>query len=99
MIADGTESRARDGQRYNPAANALICPSGEVERRFTPSPIVPLMIAAAMIRSRPPMKLLSSPLSPFAARVRLAIYAGSLPVELAPANLWLPTGQRLRRRG
>lgn len=40
------------------------------------------------------MKLLNSPLSPFAARVRLAIYAGSLPVELAPSNMWLPTGQK-----
>jgi glutathione S-transferase len=40
------------------------------------------------------MKLLSSPLSPFAARVRLAIHAGSLPVEVAPSNMWTATGQK-----
>ncbi len=40
------------------------------------------------------MKLLSSALSPFAARVRLAIHAYSLPVEIAPANLWLAAGQQ-----
>jgi len=38
------------------------------------------------------MKLLSAALSPFAARVRVAIYAKSLPVEIAPANLFLPSG-------
>ena len=38
------------------------------------------------------MKLLSSALSPFAARVRLAIHARSLPVEVVPANMWSSTG-------
>jgi glutathione S-transferase len=38
------------------------------------------------------MKLLSSVPSPFAGRVRLAIYAKSLPVEIAPADMWLPEG-------
>ncbi|MGH6952453.1 MAG: glutathione S-transferase family protein [Vitreimonas sp.] len=40
------------------------------------------------------MKLLSSPLSPFAARVRLAIYAKNLPVEIAPANMWQANGEK-----
>jgi len=40
------------------------------------------------------MKLLSSALSPFAARVRIAIYARSLPVEITPSNMWLPSGQK-----
>lgn len=40
------------------------------------------------------MKLLSSPLSPFAARVRLAIHARSLPVEIAPANMWTAAGTK-----
>lgn len=40
------------------------------------------------------MKLLNSPLSPFAARVRLAIHAKSLPVEMVPAGMWLPSGQK-----
>ena len=40
------------------------------------------------------MKLLSAALSPFAARVRLAIYAKSLPVEIAPSGLFLPTGEK-----
>lgn len=40
------------------------------------------------------MKLLNSALSPFAARVRLAIHAGSLPVEPVPANMWTSTGQK-----
>ncbi|MBZ5711678.1 glutathione S-transferase family protein [Nannocystis pusilla] len=40
------------------------------------------------------MKLLNSPLSPFAARVRLAIHAKSLPVELAPSGMWTPDGQK-----
>lgn len=40
------------------------------------------------------MKLLSSALSPFAARVRLAIYKYDLPVEVAPANMWLVAGQQ-----
>lgn len=40
------------------------------------------------------MKLLDSALSPFAARVRLAIHAKSLPVEIAPAGMWLPNGQK-----
>jgi len=38
------------------------------------------------------MKLFSSVPSPFAGRVRLAIYAKSLPVEVAPADMWLPGG-------
>jgi len=38
------------------------------------------------------MRLLSSMLSPFAARVRLAIHAKSLPVEVVPANMWLSGG-------
>lgn len=40
------------------------------------------------------MKLLSSALSPFAARVRLAIYKYDLPVEIAPANMWTASGQK-----
>jgi glutathione S-transferase len=40
------------------------------------------------------MKLLNSALSPFAARVRLAIHAKSLPVEIVPAGMWLPSGQK-----
>lgn len=40
------------------------------------------------------MKLLNSNLSPFASRVRLAIHAKSLPVEIAPAGMWLPTGEK-----
>lgn len=40
------------------------------------------------------MKLLNSDLSPFASRVRLAIHAKSLPVEIAPAGMWLPSGQK-----
>lgn len=40
------------------------------------------------------MKLLNANLSPFAARVRLAIHAKSLPVEIAPAGMWLPSGQK-----
>jgi glutathione S-transferase len=40
------------------------------------------------------MKLLSSALSPFAARVRLAIHAKSLPVEISPANMWTSTGMK-----
>lgn len=36
------------------------------------------------------MKLLNSYVSPFAARVRLAVYAGDLPVEIAPSGQWLP---------
>ncbi|MBL9106178.1 MAG: glutathione S-transferase family protein [Myxococcales bacterium] len=36
------------------------------------------------------MKLLNSPLSPFAARVRLAIHDRSLPVEVVPSNMWTP---------
>jgi glutathione S-transferase len=38
------------------------------------------------------VKLLSSPPSPFAGRVRLAIYAKALPVEIQPADMWLPEG-------
>lgn len=38
------------------------------------------------------MKLLSSQLSPFAARVRLAIHKYALPVEIAPANMWQVAG-------
>jgi len=38
------------------------------------------------------MKLLSSDMSPFAARARLAVYAGALPVEIAPANMWASDG-------
>lgn len=38
------------------------------------------------------MKLLSSDMSPFAGRARLAIYAGELPVEIIPANMWSSTG-------
>src|SRR5580658_4487178 len=34
------------------------------------------------------MKLLNSFVSPFAARVRLAIYAYDLPVEIAPSGQW-----------
>ncbi|PCC68730.1 Glutathione S-transferase [Nannocystis exedens] len=40
------------------------------------------------------MKLLNTNLSPFASRVRLAIHAKSLPVEIAPAGMWLPNGQK-----
>ncbi|MGH8187656.1 MAG: glutathione S-transferase family protein [Steroidobacteraceae bacterium] len=40
------------------------------------------------------MKLLSSALSPYAARVRLAIYARNLPVEIAPSGLWASTGAK-----
>jgi glutathione S-transferase len=40
------------------------------------------------------MKLLNANLSPFASRVRLAIHARSLPVEIAPAGMWLPNGQK-----
>lgn len=40
------------------------------------------------------MKLLSAQLSPFAARCRVAIYAGDLPVEIAPSNMWGPDGQK-----
>ena len=35
------------------------------------------------------MKLLNSFVSPFAARVRLAIYAYDLPVEIVPSGQWL----------
>ncbi len=38
------------------------------------------------------MKLLNAAVSPFAARVRLAIYHADLPVEIAPANMWAPGG-------
>lgn len=40
------------------------------------------------------MKLLSAALSPFAARVRLAIYKYDLAVDIAPANMWLVSGQQ-----
>lgn len=40
------------------------------------------------------MKLLSAGLSPFAARVRVAIYAGGLPVEIAPSGMWTPEGRK-----
>jgi glutathione S-transferase len=40
------------------------------------------------------MKLLNANLSPFASRVRLAIHAKSLPVEIAPAGMWLPNGEK-----
>jgi glutathione S-transferase len=40
------------------------------------------------------MKLLSSVPSPFAARVRLAINAYRLPVEVAAANMWRPDGTK-----
>jgi glutathione S-transferase len=36
------------------------------------------------------MKLLNSFVSPFAARVRVAIYAYDLPVEIVPSGQWLP---------
>ena len=36
------------------------------------------------------MKLLNSFVSPFAARVRVAIYAYDLPVEIAPSGQWTP---------
>lgn len=40
------------------------------------------------------MKLLNSNVSPFAARVRLAIYAHDLPVEIAPSGQWLPNYEK-----
>ena len=40
------------------------------------------------------MKLLSAALSPFAARVRLAIYKYDLAVDIVPANMWLASGQK-----
>ncbi|WP_231639112.1 glutathione S-transferase family protein [Sphingomonas profundi] len=40
------------------------------------------------------MKLLNSFVSPFAARVRLAIYAYDLRVEIAPSGQWLPDFQK-----
>jgi glutathione S-transferase len=40
------------------------------------------------------MKLLNSFVSPFAARVRLAIYAYDLPVEIAPSGQWTPTYEK-----
>jgi glutathione S-transferase len=40
------------------------------------------------------MKLLNSNVSPFAARPRLAIYAGQLPVEIVPANMWTADFQK-----
>lgn len=40
------------------------------------------------------MKLLSSPHSPFASRVRLAIHAYALPVDIVPADMWLVPGQQ-----
>jgi glutathione S-transferase len=36
------------------------------------------------------LKLLNSFVSPYAARVRIAIYAYDLPVEIAPSGQWLP---------
>lgn len=39
------------------------------------------------------MKLLNSNVSPFAARVRLAIHAYGLPVEIAPSGQWLENFQ------
>jgi glutathione S-transferase len=40
------------------------------------------------------VKLLSSAMSPYAARVRLAIYAKNLPVEIAPSGLWTASGEK-----
>jgi glutathione S-transferase len=40
------------------------------------------------------MKLLNSFVSPFAARVRVAIYAYDLPVEIAPSGQWLPNYEK-----
>ena len=40
------------------------------------------------------MKLLNSFVSPFAARVRLAIYAHGLPVEIVPSGQWLPNYEK-----
>lgn len=40
------------------------------------------------------MRLLNSNVSPFAARVRLAIYAYDLPVEIAPSGQWLPNYEK-----
>lgn len=37
------------------------------------------------------MQLISLPVSPFAARVRLAIYAKALPVEIVPPPAGWPT--------
>jgi glutathione S-transferase len=40
------------------------------------------------------MQLLSSQMSPYAARVRLAIYAKSLPVSIVPSGLWTTDGAK-----